>query len=467
MERPVDAKSLARVRDTALSGGEPRNVRKVIRDSWQRAQRLGVRPDRYLPPLALPEDEIAEMRREHALARVWPLLSDTMHWATSEPGHLLFLSDAEGHLLWMEGRRPALTAAERIRLVPGALWSEDAAGPSGIGTTLTHRRPFQITGAEHYLSVATAYTCTGAPIRDPITGQPLGVIDLTCGVRDSGPMALSLLATAARLAEAELRTISLRRRAGLQERYLERLSRRSGTQSAIVTPEGHVLHADPPGWLPSQIAAIPREGPVLLPTGRPALAERLSSGGPFLLIAQNAGSGQALTFQVLGRDRALLHIAGVTHELSRRHSEILTVLLAHPGGLSADDLRSEVYGPAGKPVTLRAEIARVRSLLGHRLASEPYRLIGECHADFRALDAEVATGAFATLLDRYPGPLLPASSAPGVVLLRERLHQRLRDRLLRDGDTDSMTRWLTSRHGRADGQIDQARRTLRGGAEGG
>jgi hypothetical protein len=245
------------------------------------------------------------------------------------------------------------------------------------------------------------------------------------------------------------------RRARLQARYAERLSLRSGTRSALVTAEGHVLHAEPAGWLPARLGAL-GEGQLMLPSGRSVLAERLSPGGPFLLIEQRTGSDQILRFEALGRDRARLHIAGTTHKLSRRHGEILVVLLANPGGLSADDLRHEVYGPSGKTVTLRAEVTRVRSLLGHRLAAEPYRLTGECDADFLRLDTDLATGAAsgsAALLDRYPGPLLPSSSAPGVVVLRERLHERLRGRLLEGADADSMARWLTARHGRDDQQV--------------
>jgi hypothetical protein len=449
-----------------LAGGEPRGVRKVIRDSWLRARDQGLHPDRHLPPVALPEDEVGDLRREHALARVWPLLADTLRWATSDQGNLLFLSDAAGHLLWIDGQRSTLHAGERIHLMAGALWSEEGAGTSGVGTALTLRRPLQVIGAEHYLSVAAGYTCTAAPIRDPLTGEPVGVIDLTYATTNPSPMVLSLLITAARLAEAELRTVTLRNHARLYARYSERLSVRSGTRSAIVTADGQVVHADPRGWLPAVLPPIRAEGPVVLPTGRTAIAERLTPGGPFLLIAQKSDSEPALRFEALGRDRARLHINGTTHELSRRHSEIIAVLLGNPGGLGTEELRHEIYGPAGKAVTLRAELARVRSVLGHRLASEPYRLTGHCVADFLGLDADLSADTSASPLDRYPGPLLPASSAPGVVLLRERLHERLRGRIVAGADSDSMTRWLTTRHGRGDRQVAEALAGLRAGGTG-
>jgi GAF domain len=449
----MDRGSMARNRDIALSGGEAHGVRETIRDSWSRSRRHGIPPDRHLPPVELPEDQVGDLRREHPLARVWPLLGDAMRSVTSEPGHLIFASDAGGRLLWMDGSPADLRRAERVNLVLGARWSEEAAGTSGVGTALALRRPFQVHGAEHYLSAVTAYTCTAAPIRDPVTGVPLGTIDLTHASKNSDAMVLSLMTTAARLAEAELRTLALRDDARLHARYGERLSRRSGTRSALVTAEGHVVHATPQGWLPPRLTGTLEEGHAVLPTGQSVVVERLSPGGPFLLVGHRTDDDQTLRIEALGRDRARLRVAGMTHELGGRHSELLAVLAANPGGLGAGDLREEVYGAAAKAVTLRAEIARLRAILGHRLASEPYRVTGELHADFLELEADVGTGTPAALLDRYPGPLLPGSTAPGVVALRNRLHERLRARLLADGDADTLLRWLGTRHGRADTRV--------------
>lgn len=444
---------MARNREIALAGGDARGVRETIRDSWQRSRRHGIRPDRHLPPIELQEDRVGDLRREHPLVRVWPLLCDTMRSVTSEPGNLIFASDADGRLLWMDGSKADLRRAERVNLVLGARWSEEAAGTSGVGTALALRRPFQVQGAEHYLSAVTSYTCTAAPIRDPMTGAPLGTIDLTHATRQSDAVVLSLMATAAKLAEAELRTVALQQQARIHARYGERLSRRSGTHSALVTAEGLVVHSAPQGWLPPRVPGALDDGPVVLPTGQSVIVERLAPTGPFLLVGQAASADQVLSVEALGRDRARLRVAGMTHELGGRHGELVTVLLANPGGLTADELRREVYGPAGKAVTLRAELTRLRSILGHRLASEPYRLTGEVAADFLDLGADVVAGSPSALLDRYPGPLLPKSAAPGVTMLRDRLHERLRARLLAAGDVDSLLRWLNTRHGRSDASV--------------
>ena len=54
----------------------------------------------------------------------------------------------------------------------------------------------------------------------------------------------------------------------------------------------------------------------------------------------------ALRLLALGRRRASLQQIGGSVELSRRHSEILTLLVLHPEGLTGQELAVEIYRPA-------------------------------------------------------------------------------------------------------------------------
>lgn len=396
--------------------------RHDVRASWKRAHQLGLHPDRHLPRLALSEDEIRRRRVEGPLAAVWPVLLSTLSSAVSEPGHLLFAGDADGNLLWVLGDSAARRAAERAHLVAGANWSEADAGTNGVGTALALGKPFQVRGPEHYLSVAAGYTCSAAPIRDPTTGAVLGVVDVTCRTRDTRPLVLPLVSAAARLAEARLAELRLRRDAQIRTRYLERLVRRRGEQAALLTSDGRIVHAEPPGWLPSVWPQPLREGPTTLPDGRHVVVERLAGefpSGPFAVYSADRAEPRA-HLSVLGRRTARIRIDGVEHTLGLRHSEIAVLLLAEPDGLTARELADTVYGAAGKPGTIRAELTRLRALLGYRLTANPYRLTG-VGADFLELErehrrpGEVSAG--------FPGPLLPDSRAPGIIRLRERLRR--------------------------------------------
>ncbi|WP_370416411.1 GAF domain-containing protein [Streptomyces fradiae] len=166
--------------------------------------------------------------------------------------------------------------------------------------------------------------------------------------------------------------------------------------------------------------------------------------------APAAGGRPRLT--ALGRDEALLHIAGRRLRLSRRHSELLVILAQRPEGVSGEELLTLLYEDESvTPVTLRAELSRLRGLLGPELlASRPYRLTADVDADFAAVDRRLSSGAVATALGGYAGPLLPSSCAPGVVRLRERLAGRLRAALVDRGDPGLLADWAYSAWGEDD-----------------
>jgi hypothetical protein len=164
-----------------------------------------------------------------------------------------------------------------------------------------------------------------------------------------------------------------------------------------------------------------------------------------------ARAAGALHLQALGRPDMVLTAAGRSLRLSLRHSEILAVLATHPGGLSGDELAVMLYPGDVSPATLRAEVVRLRSLLGADvLASRPYRLYAEVTSDWAAVAAQLAAGDLAAALKLYPGPLLPHSEAPEVARLRADLHGWLRALVLADGGQELVVNWTQSRWGADD-----------------
>jgi GAF domain len=172
--------------------------------------------------------------------------------------------------------------------------------------------------------------------------------------------------------------------------------------------------------------------------------------GSATAMAQARAAG-GLHLQALGRPDMVLTAAGRSLRLSLRHSEILAVLATHPGGLSGDELAVMLYPGDVSPATLRAEVVRLRSLLGADvLASRPYRLYAEVTSDWAAVAAQLAAGDLAAALKLYPGPLLPHSEAPEVVRLRADLHGWLRALVLADGGQELAVNWTQSRWGADD-----------------
>ncbi|MER6503303.1 GAF domain-containing protein, partial [Streptomyces sp. NPDC001455] len=169
------------------------------------------------------------------------------------------------------------------------------------------------------------------------------------------------------------------------------------------------------------------------------------------LLAPAPGDG-TVQLTALGRDEALLVAGGRRVRLSRRHSEILVTLARHPEGLGGDELLVELYEDESvTPVTLRAELSRLRRLLGPELLlSRPYRLSAVVDADFDTVARRLASGAVASALGVYAGPLLPGSQSPSVVRLRHRLDEQLRAALIARGDPGLLADWAHSPWGEDD-----------------
>lgn len=182
-----------------------------------------------------------------------------------------------------------------------------------------------------------------------------------------------------------------------------------------------------------------------------------------LLEPPSRGDG-ALELTALGRDEALLRTGGGRRiRLSRRHSEILVLLARHPEGLTGDELACALYpDEAVPPVTLRAELARLRRVLGADvLASRPYRLTSPVDCDLGLVERRLETGAVAAAAAAYAGPLLPSSQAPAVTRLRRRAADALRAALIARGDPDLLADWAHAPWGEDDLEVWRALAAVR------
>ena len=136
--------------------------------------------------------------------------------------------------------------------------------------------------------------------------------------------------------------------------------------------------------------------------------------------------------------------------LGERHAEILALLALDADGLSAEQLALALYGEEGSPVSARAEVSRLRRVLGERLLPRPYRLIADVRADVLDVLAHLAAGRLDEALSAYPGPLLPRSEAPRIVEARDELDEGLRRAVLEHGSPEQLRRWALTPTGRDD-----------------
>lgn len=192
-----------------------------------------------------------------------------------------------------------------------------------------------------------------------------------------------------------------------------------------------------------------------------AVARAAESQLALLAPESTPADGPELT--ALGRDEAQLCLDGRKLRLSRRHSEIMVLLARHPEGLTGDELLCALYeDDSVPPVTLRAELARLRRLLGpDLLASRPYRLTLPVESDVAIVERRLEGGAITGAATAYQGPLLPGSQAPAVIRLRARLADGLRAALIARRDPDLLADWAHAPWGEDDLDVWRALAAIR------
>ncbi|KIC57952.1 GAF domain-containing protein [Microbacterium hominis] len=382
--------------------GDPRlgQIRPLVQDSWRRslAHLVGAEG---LPPLDLGDEELEAYRQAHPLSAAMDMIRALLlPGGENDSGVVVAVGDAVGRLLWVEGDRRVRSLTGDMGFVAGANWSEEAVGTSAPGTALALGRSVQIHGAEHFNRLVQPWSCTAAPVYDPETRRVLGVIDVTGDSDAATPQAQLLVDATARAVESELLVGRLRAR------------------------------AQPPA---------PRRA------RRPA-----------------ATATATTMLRVLGRDRALLDVAGpdsaTVTELSARHAEILLMLAVHREGLSAERLGQLVYGEDDAEGTLRPELVRLRKVLERVApqlvpASRPYRLTAELHTDAHQVVALLGRGAHRVALAAYRGRVLPDSVAPGVEEFRESVRLALREALLTEASVDVLLAYADTDDGADDAEV--------------
>ncbi|MFC5380387.1 GAF domain-containing protein [Aquipuribacter nitratireducens] len=176
-----------------------------------------------------------------------------------------------------------------------------------------------------------------------------------------------------------------------------------------------------------------------------------------------AAGDRAPWLQLLGTDRPRLHVGERAVALTPRHAEILLLLSRQRSGVSGDVLAASLSEQLLSPVTVRAEVSRLRVVLRRALGADavgtrPYRLLVPLRSDADDVAAAVARGAHRRALELYDGPLLPGSEAPVALSARHELEGTLRATVLTSGSTETVWRWAS---GPGDDDVEAWQRLVR------
>jgi len=189
-------------------------VREPILASWWRSREWNVAADR------LRLDYLRTPDLESTLARAAePVLRHLNEQLDGQPISIVLTDSAGLVLLRYTGDHDLERHLDSIMLAPGFSYAEDIVGTNGIGTALESGGPAHVFGHEHYAEHLEGMACAGVPIRDPVSGKTVGVIDLTCWRRDADPLMISLVQSTAGQINQALGEVSNSRDLRLLQEY--------------------------------------------------------------------------------------------------------------------------------------------------------------------------------------------------------------------------------------------------------
>ncbi|MEC3980572.1 transcriptional regulator [Amycolatopsis sp. H20-H5] len=398
------ARALTRTHDAVLCGAQPRlRPRVLVERSWRRVLALGLDPHGRTVRTPLHWGDVERLRQDSPLGSVIDEIKAVITTVADASQFLLVVTNGDGVVLWREGAAGTRIRADRLGFVEGAVWTEPAVGTNAIGTAIAEAAPVQLFSAEHFEQPQHPWYCTAAPIHDPRTGDLLGIVDV------SGP-ALTLHPTIGALIEAAVRLAELRLWR-LHQHELDLL--RTAAAPWLAAANGPLLLVDEHGCVAHSAGIATRER-IARPRGDRAitipglglcLPEAVAGG--WLVRPRGTDTAVRLLLDLSGPP--LVEVSGSAtpwrSALTVRHTEILLLLhLAGPAGLSAAMLSEALYGDVDHVVTARAEVSRLRRLLGTVVATRPYRM-----AD--GVDLRLELGGAERLRDC---PFVRNTAAPGL-----------------------------------------------------
>ncbi|MBC2729077.1 sigma-54-dependent Fis family transcriptional regulator [Desulfosporosinus sp.] len=195
------------------------NIRSIVYDSWVRCLQSGIDPRRKQTEEPL---KTADIRNIIESSKLHEASTDTLNdlvTQAQETNYIITLCDSQGRIIFLSGNRQVKRQAERINFVLGSRWSEAAIGTNAIGTSIETGYPVQIFAAEHFCEGIHDWVCSSSPVRDPVTKEVLGVIDVTGFWKEAQTHTLGMAVMASRVIEQRLYMQAISTRLQLIERY--------------------------------------------------------------------------------------------------------------------------------------------------------------------------------------------------------------------------------------------------------
>lgn len=181
-------------------------IRPEIRQAWLRCYQAGADPYAGRSNLSLPQPELNELlkKRKNLIDVAKPFMEKLYDFVFFSR-FVVILCDERGYIMETVGNTHVTRYFARdLNFSKGALWSEAEIGNNAVGSSLLLKKPFQISGAEHYCQKHHPWTCSGAPIFNE-EDQLIGVLEMSGPVEKTHIHTLGMVVAAVEAIKQQLR----------------------------------------------------------------------------------------------------------------------------------------------------------------------------------------------------------------------------------------------------------------------
>ena len=222
---------------------EPEGIRREILDSWRLCRdHYQIDPGMHRSLLAIASDEL-EVKRvdDEVLSVSQPFLLEIKR-AIVETGSVLTYFDRDCSMLEFVGDPKVCEDLQGINFCPGGNWKEEVAGTNGPGTALARRQACQVIASEHFVEAWHKWACYAAPILDPVSGEPLAVIDVTAYKNaNAAPHMLLVVSSLSCAIQQELACREIRKDYSILDQYVQTAARHPNDGVVALDHRGRIL----------------------------------------------------------------------------------------------------------------------------------------------------------------------------------------------------------------------------------
>ena len=206
----ADQSAIAEVWQEFIRSGQilTGSIRPEILNSWHRCQAFGVDPEDGVSHQLLSDDEIYLLLGRHkAYLDIVRHFMKRLYEFVKGSGFIVMLADERGYVMENLGDSATLELAARVNLIKGACWTEEEGGTNGIGTALALKKPFQVSGREHFCRKLHTWTCSAAPFFAE-SGELIGALQMSGPASETHQHTLGMVVAAVEAISYQIRVRS-------------------------------------------------------------------------------------------------------------------------------------------------------------------------------------------------------------------------------------------------------------------